>query len=52
MGCCRDEGGDALFCERRAMGKWHCKEAEEVVKSWVLETLWKTGELTKEEEKC
>lgn len=29
MGCCKDEGGDPLWCERKATDKWHCKEAEE-----------------------
>lgn len=48
MGCCKDEGIDALWCERRAMGKWHCKDAEEAVAD--IELLWKVGELRKEED--
>lgn len=44
MGCCKDEGMDPLWCERRAMGKWHCKDAEDVVKSGALEVLWNEGE--------
>lgn len=47
MGCCKDEGGDPLWCERRAMGKWTCQEAEECVEQ--LSFLWETGELMKEE---
>lgn len=47
MGCCKDEGIDPLWCERRTMGKWHCKDAETCVKD--VQTLWETGELEKEE---
>lgn len=48
MGCCKDKGIDPLWCERRAIGKWHCKEAQDVLAE--VEILWKTGELVKDEE--
>lgn len=47
MGCCKDEGGDPLWCERRAMGKWTCKEAETCIDE--LTTLWNQGELNEGE---
>lgn len=43
MGCCKDEGGDPLWCERRALGKWHCLEAQEMIED--VNTLWKEEEL-------
>lgn len=43
MSCCKDFGGDELFCENRAMGKWTCQKAENIVK--YIEVLWETGEL-------
>ncbi len=43
MGCCKDEGGDPLWCERRAAGKWTCREAEEVIE--LVKKLEEKGEL-------